>query len=47
MYKENKVLEVEFDTWQNPEYNDPSNNHVGVNMNSMNSMAFQNLSGVD
>jgi len=37
------VLAVEFDTWQNPEYLDLSNNHVGVNNSSMRSTAVYNL----
>lgn len=31
----NHVFAVEFDTWKNPQYRDPSDNHVGVNINSM------------
>jgi hypothetical protein len=27
----NQLFAVEFDTYQNPEFNDSSNNHVGVN----------------
>ncbi|KAG0568405.1 hypothetical protein KC19_6G017300 [Ceratodon purpureus] len=41
----NHVFAVEFDTWQNPEFNDPSNNHVGVNVNNMNSTAVYNYCG--
>lgn len=42
----NHVFAVEFDTWKNPEFDDPSNNHVGVNVNSMNSIAVHNLCGM-
>jgi serine/threonine protein kinase len=41
----NHVFAVEFDTWLTPEFNDSSNNHIGVNVNSMNSTAFYNLCG--
>jgi hypothetical protein len=41
----NQLFAVEFDTWQNPEFNDSSNNHVGVNVNSMDSVSFYNLCG--
>lgn len=41
----NHVFAVEFDTWLNPEFDDPSNNHVGVNINSMNSTWVYNLCG--
>ncbi|CAM6044056.1 unnamed protein product [Sphagnum compactum] len=34
---------VEFDTFQNPELNDPSNNHVGVDVNSFSSVSTYNL----
>ncbi|KAL1225150.1 L-type lectin-domain containing receptor kinase IV.3 [Cardamine amara subsp. amara] len=34
----NHVLAVEFDTIQNPEFNDTNNNHVGININSLNSV---------
>ncbi|KAG0586956.1 hypothetical protein KC19_2G130900 [Ceratodon purpureus] len=40
-----KFFAVEFDTFKNPEFNDPSNNHVGVNVNSMNSSVTYNLCG--
>jgi hypothetical protein len=33
----NHVFAVEIDTFQNPQYNDPSNSHVGVDINSVNS----------
>jgi len=33
----NHVFAVEIDTFQNPEFNDPSNCHVGVDINSLNS----------
>lgn len=39
----NHMFAVEFDTWLNPEFEDPSNNHIGVNINSMNSMQTYNL----
>jgi hypothetical protein len=42
----NHVFAVEFDTWQNPEFNDSSNNHVGVNIDSMNSTLAYNLCGM-
>ncbi|KAG0589733.1 hypothetical protein KC19_1G043300 [Ceratodon purpureus] len=41
----NHLFAVEFDTWWNPEFDDPSNNHVGVNINSMNSTAVYNYCG--
>jgi hypothetical protein len=31
----NRVFAVEIDTYQNPEYKDPSNSHVGVDINSL------------
>jgi hypothetical protein len=34
---------VEFDTFQNPEHNDPSNNHVGLDVNSFTSVSTYNL----
>ena len=37
------MFAVEFDTWLNPEFADPSNNHIGVNINSMNSVQTYNL----
>ncbi|CAM6012821.1 unnamed protein product [Sphagnum balticum] len=33
----NHVFAVEIDTFQNPEFNDPSGSHVGVDINSLNS----------
>lgn len=39
----NHMFAVEFDTWLNPEFEDPSNNHIGVNINSMNSVQTYNL----
>ena len=39
----NHVFAVEFDTWLNPECNDSSANHIGVNVNSMNSTAVYDL----
>lgn len=44
-YASNHLFAVEFDTYQNPQYNDSSNNHVGVNVLSMTSKAFYNLCG--
>jgi len=36
---------VEFDTYQNPEYSDPSSNHVGININGvLNSLTTTNVS---
>jgi hypothetical protein len=32
----NHIFAVEIDTFQNPEYNDSSNSHVGVDINSLN-----------
>lgn len=39
----NHMFAVEFDTWLNPEFGDPSNNHIGVNLNSMSSEQTYNL----
>ncbi len=39
----NHVFAVEIDTFQNPVYNDPSNSHVGVDINSLNSTATYNF----
>ena len=41
----NQLFAVEFDTFLSPWNNDPSNNHVGVNVNSMDSVLFYNLCG--
>jgi hypothetical protein len=40
----NHVFAVEIDTFFNPEYNDPSNSHVGVDINSLNSTHTYNFS---
>jgi hypothetical protein len=39
----NHVFAVEIDTFQNFEYNDPSNSHVGVDINSVNSTHTYNF----
>ncbi|CAM6008747.1 unnamed protein product [Sphagnum balticum] len=39
----NSYFAVEFDTFQNPEHNDPSNNHVGLDVNSFTSVSTYNL----
>ncbi|KAH9539198.1 hypothetical protein CY35_15G045200 [Sphagnum magellanicum] len=39
----NPYLAVEFDTFLNLEHNDPSNNHVGVDVNSFSSVSTYNL----
>jgi hypothetical protein len=39
----NHVFAVEIDTFQNIEYNDPSNSHVGVDINSLNSTHTYNF----
>ncbi|CAK9867501.1 unnamed protein product, partial [Sphagnum jensenii] len=39
----NHVFAVEIDTFQNPQYNDPSNSHVGVDINSLNSTDMYNF----
>jgi len=39
----NHVFAVEIDTYQNLEYNDPSNSHVGVDINSLNSTHTHNF----
>ncbi|CAN5962462.1 unnamed protein product [Sphagnum jensenii] len=39
----NHVFAVEIDTFQNPEYDDPSNSHVGVDINSVNSTHTYNF----
>lgn len=41
----NRVFAVEFDTFRNYWFNDSSNNHIGVNRNSMNSTWSHNLCG--
>ena len=41
----NHLFAVEFDTYQNLGYNDSSNNHIGVNINSMYSKWSYNLCG--
>jgi serine/threonine protein kinase len=43
----NQVFAVEFDTYQNLEYGDPSNNHIGIDINSMNSTMTYDLCGSD
>jgi len=39
----NHVFAVEIDTFLNPEYNDPSGSHVGVDINSLNSTHTHNF----
>jgi serine/threonine protein kinase len=39
----NSYFAVEFDTHQNPDDDDPSNNHVGVDVNSFSSVSTYNL----
>ncbi len=39
----NHVFAVEIDTFLNPQYNDPSNSHVGVDINSLNSTDTHNF----
>lgn len=41
-----KVLAVEFDTKKSPGTNDPDGNHVGINVNSINSLNFTSLGGL-
>lgn len=41
-----KAVAVEFDTRQNPEFGDPSDNHVGINLGSIVSTAVINASEV-
>ncbi|CAM6012779.1 unnamed protein product [Sphagnum balticum] len=42
-YASNRVFAVEIDTYPNPEYNDPSGSHVGVDINSVNSTDTYNF----
>ncbi|KAG0623297.1 hypothetical protein M758_3G163800 [Ceratodon purpureus] len=41
----NRLFAVEFDSYFNPSYNDSSDSHIGVNVNSMNSTWYYNLCG--
>lgn len=41
--KTSKVLAVEFDTSKSPETNDPDGNHVGINVNGINSINLKSL----
>lgn len=41
----NHLFAVEFDTFPNNQFNDPSNNHIGVNVNSVNSTFYYNMCG--
>ncbi|KAG0588199.1 hypothetical protein KC19_2G224400 [Ceratodon purpureus] len=41
----NRVFAVEFDTFANYWWNDPSDSHIGINVNSMNSTVSYNLCG--
>ena len=41
----NQLFAVEFDTFRNVYLNDPSDSHIGVDVNSMNSTALYNLCG--
>lgn len=41
----NRLFAVEFDTFRNYWWNDPSDNHIGINNNSMNSTWSYNLCG--
>lgn len=40
-----KFFVVEFDTFQNYLFNDPSNNHIGIDLNTLESMYTYNLCG--
>lgn len=42
-----KVLAVEFDTRKSPGTNDPDGNHVGINVNGINSINFTSLNQVN
>ncbi|KAF5186380.1 L-type lectin-domain containing receptor kinase S.1 [Thalictrum thalictroides] len=35
------LLAIEFDTGQNPEFNDPNDNHVGIDLNNIESQVYQ------
>ena len=41
----NQVFAVEFDTWKTEWFDDPSDSHIGVDVNSMNSTKTYNLCG--
>jgi serine/threonine protein kinase len=41
----NQVFAVEFDTWRTSWFDDPSDSHIGVDVNSMNSTKTYNLCG--
>ncbi|KAG0627746.1 hypothetical protein M758_2G225100 [Ceratodon purpureus] len=41
----NRIFAVEFDTFPNYWWNDPSDSHIGINVNSMNSTVAYNLCG--
>lgn len=43
----NQVFAVEFDTYLNSDYGDPSNNHIGIDINSINSTTTYDLCGSD
>ncbi|XP_043693585.1 probable L-type lectin-domain containing receptor kinase S.7 [Telopea speciosissima] len=45
----NSFVAVEFDTRLDPQFNDPSNNHIGLDINSLNSIKVEDptLSGID
>ncbi|KAJ7966297.1 Lectin-like receptor kinase [Quillaja saponaria] len=36
----NQIVLVEFDTWQNPEFDPPVGKHIGINNNSLSSLAY-------
>ncbi|KAG0587634.1 hypothetical protein KC19_2G179100 [Ceratodon purpureus] len=44
-FPQNKYFGVEFDTFQNHLVNDPSDNHIGVDLNSLESLYTYNLCG--